>query len=87
MIMKLIDLRNATARQFGFKTTYQTEGFGPFDVKFRNDDDCEITYEEQNFIFYGEMKRTDEKIQSHFAVKFKSLKGRIYFFRSSLGIM
>lgn len=76
----LVSIRNAAIKSFGFKTEYSNEGYGPFDVQFLSDDHCSIKYDENNFSFYGEIIKEQLGIRSHFAVKFHTKRGRLYFY-------
>lgn len=80
-IKSLLQIRNNIVEKFGFKTDFDLDKeFGPFEVEFTSKDEAIIRYEEENFVFYGEILTQTEELRGYFAVKFKSLKGRIYFY-------
>lgn len=79
-IKSLLKMRNQLVERFGFETSFEESDFGPFDVNFPKEDLALISFDEPNFSFYGEILTNGQGIDGHFAVKFKTLKGRIYFY-------
>ena len=75
-----LKVRKKKEKNFGFNTKLNQGDFGPFEVEFLHDNKATIYYEESHFLFYGELITLADNFRGHFAVKFKTLKGRIYFY-------
>jgi len=76
---QLIKLRNLLVKRFGLKTDLGKDPYGPFDVKYVDEDFVIIRYDDPHFSFYGEGKRGEDALTFHCGVHFKTPTGMIYF--------
>lgn len=79
-LKQLLKLRNLLVKRFGIKTDFSgSTPYGPFDVKFLNDEEVIIKYDDPHFSFYCEGKNKDNALTFHTSVHFVTPTGMLYF--------